>query len=101
MEWASHFNPRMGPIRPVSLFSFAYGPARTAERARVVAAFTPAKDDHNPDQGGTQNTNRNANCISRGVPVPAGLTGVVVFTIWMIFPKLGVPKVAWESPYCG
>jgi hypothetical protein len=52
-----------------------------------------------------QKANRNENCISRGVPVPTGLTGVVVLTVLMMFPKTFVPGESDQSdsgsPYWG
>ena len=46
-----------------------------------------------------QNFNFNANWISRGVPDPTGLTGVVVFTVWMMLPNPWTPNVACGNPY--
>jgi hypothetical protein len=41
--------------------------------------------------GGDQNSKRNANCISRGVPEPTGVIGdtmaVFKFTVLMMLPK--------------
>jgi hypothetical protein len=34
-----------------------------------------------------QNSNRNANCISRGVPDPTGVTGETVFTVLTMLPN--------------
>ena len=36
---------------------------------------------------GCQNSRRNANCISRGVPDPTGVTGDTVFTVLMMLPN--------------
>jgi hypothetical protein len=34
-----------------------------------------------------QNSRRNANCISRGVPEPTGVTGDTVLTVLMMLPN--------------
>ena len=42
--------------------------------------------------GKPQNSNRSANCISRGVPDPTGVMGetMLVFTVFRMLPKLVV-----------
>ena len=43
-----------------------------------------------------QNWRRSANWISRGVPAPTGLTGVVVFTLLVMLPKPLTKMVATQ-----